>query len=117
MAGEVESRLPRGVGRTDDVDLIALALGGLARVGAVVDAAADERRESLGLEGAIGDPGGDDDRPGLDVTAVESHRPDRPARLERDDVARQHELCPEAPGLGQGAAGEVGAGEPAGKPR
>ena len=36
---------------------------------------------------------------------------DRPARLEADDVAGEHHLRAEAPGLGDGAVREVGAGE------
>ena len=36
--GEVERGRPGGVGRADDVDLVARALAGLACVGAVVDA-------------------------------------------------------------------------------
>jgi hypothetical protein len=50
-----------------DVDLVALALAGLAGVDAVVDAAAGEFVQAGGGQPPVGDAGRDHQRPSLDL--------------------------------------------------
>ena len=112
VAGEVERGLAGRVRRADDVDLVALALAGLAGVRAVVDAAAGELVEPRRLQAPVGDAGRDDERAGLDLARTfEQYGAHRPAGLEADDVAREHHLGTETGSLGDGALGEVGAGQ------
>ena len=120
VLGHVERRLPRGVGRADDVDVVVDDLARVAGVGAVVDAAAGECVEPLRLQAAVGDAGRDDHRAGLDRrttvrVAVEHHRTHRPPLLERDHVAGQHHLGAEPLHLRHRPVGQVGAAEALGE--
>ena len=83
-AGEVERRLPGGVGRADDVDVVALGGSCVARRRAVEHAPPGQLGEPRRLEQAIRHAGGDHHGPGLDLGAVvEAHRVHRAALLER----------------------------------
>ena len=65
-----------------------------------------------GVEQPVRHAGRGEHGAGLDLdVAAEMHGMDRPARLEAHDVARQHHLRAEAPGLRHGPVREVGAGE------
>ena len=116
VAREVQRGLAGRVGGADEVDLLALALGRLARRGAVVDPRAPSSSRPVGLEPAVGDPGGDDHRPGLElVGAVDDHRAHRTLGPQPHGLAGHDHLGSEARHLGHRPVGEVGTGQPLGE--
>ena len=113
-AGEVEDRLPGGVGRPDDVDLVA---GARPRPG--------RRSSRSGRRGRRARrcprPRAGGRRPRWRATTLRASMSSAPSsrtartgpRASRaDDVTGEHHLGAEPAGLRDGALGEVGAGEP-----
>ena len=87
---------------------------GLAARGAVVDALADQPIEAVDREAPPGDAGRENERSRADdVAAVEEHLARR--RIDAGDRARDQDLRPEPPRLLQRAAGQLVAGDAAGK--
>ena len=100
----------------DDEHVPALALPGLRRPGAVVDATPDELLHALGLQAPVLDAAGEQHAVAGDVAAV-SH-PDEPAvvaRLDADRGVQADDLGPEAVRLLQRAVGEVSSANAPGK--
>ena len=117
VARQVEGRLPGGVGGADDVHVLPGALGGLARGGAVVDAAGPQGVQALGLEAAVGHAGRHEHGPGLHLcSARQLHGAHRATLLEADHVPGEHHLGPEPRRLGHRAVREVGPGQTLGEP-
>ena len=113
VAREVERRLAGGVGGADDVHVLALDLGGLARAGAVVDAASGELVEPVGVEPAVGDAGGDDHGARLDLAPPSSSTARTGPRDSKPTTSRASTIsAPNRRDLGDGALGEVGPAEP-----
>ena len=112
VAGEEQRRLAGAVGAADDVDVLALAVHGLVRGGAVVDAAAGEVVDARRRQPGVADAGGQHDGQRGDLGAVgEAHDPAVAARLDAGDLGGGEDLDVEAQRLVAGALGELGAGQ------
>ncbi len=112
-AGEPDGRLAGGVAAADDPDPLTAADLGLRRPGRVEDADPLVALEVLDREFAVFGAGGDDHRAGGDLVALlEANRVVPVAGLQLPSPVRGRGAGVELARLGDGAAGQLAAGDP-----
>ena len=118
IPGEVQDRLPGRVAPAEHHHAQARQALRLGDARAVVDAGAGERLQALDAEPTVGDPGGEDHRPGADradALDVELEALGRDGDLA--DLTGEEEVRAEDPRLLVAALGELRAAEARGRTR